>query len=176
MCSLDISTEYTHWIQDQHYNIYYQVYFSHDINLITVKGRNSAFYVSSFKDQDDPAFQWIVYERMDLRGTCPRLNLDLLKGNKQQTSKKMTIHYLFLFMCMIAYLGSLYWDFGMLFVPYKEYLYKIKENSHISWTNDILQITDIRTQLNSKENHSWILSINKIMKRNTKDIYKKRDT
>ena len=62
----------------------------------------------------------------------------------------------------------------MLIVPYKKYLYKIKENSHISWTNDILQITYIRTQLNSKENHSWILSINKNMKRNTKDIYKKR--
>lgn len=54
----------------------------------------------------------------------------------------------------------------MLIVPYKKYLYKIKENSHISWTNDILQITYIRTQLNSKENHSWILSINKNMKRN----------
>lgn len=62
----------------------------------------------------------------------------------------------------------------MLIVPYKKYLYKIKENSHISWTNDILQITYIRTQLNSKENHSWILSINKNMKRNTKDIYKKK--
>lgn len=106
ICSLDISTAYTHWIQDQHFHIYYQVYFSHDINLITVKGRIQSFMSVLLKTRMIQHFNELYMKEW----TSVEHARDSIYI-KQQTSKKMTIHfsskYLFLFMCMITYLGLL---------------------------------------------------------------------